>query len=141
MFQGIAEQRGVELRVKTAEPVTVRGNTVHLREVIHNLIDNALKFTPPGGSANVEVSAPPNAGQVELRVSDTGMGIVPEDLPRVFERFFLADKSRQRAQPSGGNGLGLSICQSIVNAYGGRIAITSEVGQGTTVTVSLPAHS
>jgi two-component system, OmpR family, heavy metal sensor histidine kinase CusS len=141
MFQGIADQRGVELRVKTTEPVTVRGNTVHLREVIHNLIDNALKFTPPGGSANVEVSALPNAGQVELRVSDTGMGIVPEDLPRVFERFFLADKSRQRAQPSGGNGLGLSICQSIVNAYGGRIAITSEVGQGTTVTVSLPAHS
>jgi signal transduction histidine kinase len=141
MFQGIADQRGVELRVKTTEPVTVRGNTVHLREVIHNLIDNALKFTPPGGSVCAEVSALPNAEQVELRVSDTGMGIVPEDLPRVFERFFLADKSRQRAQPSGGNGLGLSICQSIVNAYGGRIAITSEVGQGTTVTVSLPAHS
>jgi signal transduction histidine kinase len=141
MFQGIADQRGVELRVKTTEPVTVRGNTVHLREVIHNLIDNALKFTPPGGSVCVEVSALPNVEQVEMRVIDTGMGIVPDDLPRVFERFFLADKSRQRAQPSGGNGLGLSICQSIVNAYGGRIAITSEVGQGTTVTVSLPAHS
>ncbi|HWG43578.1 MAG TPA: ATP-binding protein [Gemmataceae bacterium] len=141
MFQGIAEQRDVELRSKTADPVTVRGNPVHLREVIHNLIDNALKFTPPGGSALVELSAPPNSEQVELRVSDTGVGIAPEDLPNVFERFFRADKSRQRAQPTEGNGLGLCICQSIVNAYGGRISIASKVGQGTTVTVSLPANS
>jgi len=139
MFQGIAEQRGVELHIKTVEPVTVRGNTVHLREVIHNLLDNALKFTSPSGSVSVEVRAPARAKQVELRVSDTGVGIAPEDVSKVFERFYRADKSRQRAQPIGGNGLGLSICQSIVKAYGGRISIVSKLGQGTTVTVSLPA--
>ncbi|HEY7425138.1 MAG TPA: ATP-binding protein [Gemmataceae bacterium] len=138
MFQGIAEQRGLELRTKEMEPVTVRGNRVHLREVIHNLIDNALKFTPVGGSVTVEVGISPDSGRAQLRVLDTGMGISPEDLPRVFERFYLADKSRQRAQPSGGNGLGLSICQAIVQSYGGQIAIDSTPGQGTTVTVSLP---
>lgn len=139
MFQGIAEQRGLELRAKIPGPATVRGNNVHLREVVHNLIDNALKFTPSGGSITVEVSAPPRSDQVQLRVSDTGTGIAPEDLPFVFERFYRADKSRQRAQPTGGNGLGLSICQAIVKAYGGTISLTSTVEEGTTVTVSLPA--
>jgi heavy metal sensor kinase len=141
MFQGIAEQRGLELRAKIPGPATVRGNNVHLREVVHNLIDNALKFTPSGGSVTVEVSAPPRSDRVQLRVSDTGTGIAAEDLPYVFERFYRADKSRQRAQPTGGNGLGLSICQAIVKAYGGTISLASTVGQGTTVTVSLPAPS
>lgn len=141
MFQGIAEQRGLELRANVAAPATVRGNKVHLREVVHNLIDNALKFTPSGGRVTVEVSAPPRGEEVQLRVSDTGTGIAEEDLPNVFERFYRADKSRQRAQPTGGNGLGLSICQTIVNAYGGRISVASKVSQGTTVTVSLPARS
>jgi heavy metal sensor kinase len=138
MFQGIAEQRGVSLQVKAPEPVTIRGNRVHLREVIHNLIDNALKFTPDGGSVGVELSAPAGSPQVQMRVRDTGIGIPPEDLPKVFERFYRADKSRQRDQPTGGNGLGLSICQAIVRSYGGQISIESTLGKGTTVTVSLP---
>ncbi len=138
MFQGIAEQRGLELCVKASDPVAVRGNKVHLREVVHNLMDNALKFTPPGGRVTIEVSAPSRTEPVRLCVRDTGAGIAAEDLPYVFERFYRADKSRQRAQPTGGTGLGLSICQAIVNAYGGHIAVASTVGQGTTVTVSLP---
>ena len=141
MFHGIAEQRGLELRAKVSGPVSVRGNNVHLREVVLNLIDNALKFTPANGSVTVEVSAPPRSGRAELRVRDTGIGISAEDLPKVFERFYRADKSRQRDQPTGGNGLGLSICQAIVNSYGGDIAVASTVGEGTTVTVSLPAAS
>ncbi len=141
MFHGIAEQRGLELRTKVAGPVSVRANNVHLREVVLNLIDNALKFTPPNGDVTVEVSAPPRSGRAELRVRDTGIGISAADLPKVFERFYRADKSRQREQPTGGNGLGLSICQAIVRAYGGDIAIASTVGKGTTVTVSLPAAS
>jgi heavy metal sensor kinase len=141
MFHGIAEQRGLELRAKVSGPVSVRANNVHLREVVLNLIDNALKFTPTPGGVTVEVSAPPRSGRAELRVSDTGIGIAPQDLPKVFERFYRADKSRQRDHPTGGNGLGLSICQAIVRAYGGDIAIASTVGEGTTVTVSLPAAS
>jgi heavy metal sensor kinase len=141
MFQGIAEQRNVELRVEKMEPVTVRVNRIHLREVIHNLIDNALKFTPAGGKVEVEVDAPPDSGQARLRVRDSGVGISPEDLPQVFERFFRADKARQRAQPIGGNGLGLCICQAIAQAYGGRIVIDSVLEQGTTATVSLPVSA
>lgn len=137
MFQGIAEQRGICLQVKAIEPVVIRGNRVHLREVIHNLIDNALKFTPEGGSVTVEVSAPAGFRQAQLRVGDTGIGISPDDLPRVFERFFRADKSRQRERGSG-TGLGLPICRAIVHSYEGSIAITSTPGKGTTVTVTLP---
>ena len=141
MFQGIAEQRGVTLSAEASKPVLVPGNRVHLREVIHNLIDNALKFTPAGGSVNVEVSTPPDAPVVQLRVCDTGSGIPDDDLPKVFERFYRADKSRQRSQPIGGNGLGLSICQAIVHSYGGEINVASTLGKGTTVTVSLPAST
>jgi heavy metal sensor kinase len=138
MFEGFAEQRGVSLQVKADGPVTIRGNRVHLREVIHNLVDNALKFTPEGGRVSLELSAPPDSSQVQLRVRDTGKGIPPDDLPKVFERFYRADKARQRDRATGGNGLGLSICQAIVRSYGGQISIESALGKGTTVTVSLP---
>jgi two-component system, OmpR family, heavy metal sensor histidine kinase CusS len=146
MFEGLAEQRGVSLQVHSPQgggtgvsPVAIRGNRVHLREVIHNLIDNALKFTPEGGNVSVEMHAPPGSPRVQLIVRDTGAGIPPEDLPNVFERFYRVDKSRQRGKPaSGGSGLGLSICQAIVHAYGGDISLASTLGKGTTVTVSLP---
>jgi signal transduction histidine kinase len=141
MFQGIAEQRGISLTVQTLEPVAVQGNHVHLREVIHNLLDNALKFTPEGGSVSVEVSVPPGPPQAQLMVRDTGSGISPEDLPHVFQRFYRADKSRQRVHPNGGSGLGLSICQAIVHSSGGTISLTSTLGKGTTVIVSLPASA
>lgn len=135
MFQGIAEQRGICLELKTPGPVALRGNRVHLREILHNLIDNALKFTTEGGTVSVEVSTSADARTVQLCVRDTGAGIPPEDLPNVFQRFYRADKARQRAQ---GSGLGLSICQAIVRSYGGQISIASRLGKGTTVTVTLP---
>jgi signal transduction histidine kinase len=141
MFQGIAEQRGLALRAGVLKPAAARGDAIHLREVIHNLLDNALKFTPAGGSVTVDVCPGPGEKSVLLRVSDTGQGIAPEDLPNVFERFYRADKARRRGEPTGGHGLGLSICQAIVTAYGGRIALDSTPGRGTTATVSLPAAS
>jgi signal transduction histidine kinase len=137
MFQGVAEQRGVRLEIGQLSPVTVRGNDIHLREVIHNLIDNALKFTPKGGRVKVELSTP-SFDEVQLCIRDTGIGIPAEDLPNVFVRFYRADKARQRDEPRGGNGLGLSICQAIVHAYGGDIGISSTFHQGTTVIVRLP---
>jgi heavy metal sensor kinase len=140
MFQGLAEQRGVSLQVEASRAIAMQGNRVHLREVIHNLLDNALKFTSEGGTVSVELSAPPDSPEVQLVVRDTGMGIAPQDLTNVFDRFFRADKSRQRDQGRGSNGLGLSICQAIVHSYGGRISLASTLGKGTTATVSLPAH-
>jgi heavy metal sensor kinase len=141
MFRGVAEVRGISLELSAPGPVPVRGNDTHLREVIHNLIDNALKFTPPGGRVAVSVQRaelPGGAAQACLRVHDTGRGIPAADLQHVFERFYRADKARQHGREAGGNGLGLSICQAIVTAYGGSIALDSGEGRGTTVTVHLP---
>src|SRR5581483_11330975 len=137
MFRGVAEQRGVTLALARAEPVAVRGDAAHVRQVIHNLVDNAIKFTPPGGRVDVAVG-PAADGRAELRVADTGIGIAPADLPHVFDRFFRADRSRPRDGAARGTGLGLSICQAVVAAYGGRIAVDSAPGRGTTVTVDLP---
>jgi heavy metal sensor kinase len=142
MFQGVAEHQGVELVADSLERCEVWGNGAQVRQVVHNLIDNAIKFTPTGGRVRLDVGAcvatdgqPP---QAILRVRDSGTGIPAEDLPHVFERFYRADKSRHRDSTPGNNGLGLSICQTIVNAYGGQIDIDSAIGVGTTVTVRLP---
>jgi signal transduction histidine kinase len=99
-----------------------------------NLLSNALTHTPSGGE--VVVAAQARESEVELSVSDTGEGILPEHLPYIFERFYRADKSRSRA--TGGTGLGLAIARQLVEAHGGRIEVESEVGQGTAFTFTLP---
>jgi heavy metal sensor kinase len=138
MFQGVAEQRDVGLTLEAGEPVWVPGRDTHLRQVISNLVDNALKFTPPGGGVRVAVRRA-SEQKATLEVSDTGAGIAGEDLPHVFERFYRADRSRRR-EGGGGSGLGLSICQALVTAHGGEIRLDSPgPGRGTTVTVTLPA--
>lgn len=142
MFQGLAEQNEIRLHAGTLAPVSVWVNDYHLRQVIHNLLDNAIKHTPVGGTvdASVDVNVERGTGQKQavLRVRDTGAGIPPEDLPHIGERFYRVDKSRQRLQPVSGSGLGLSICKAIVNSCGGQLSIASTLGQGTTVTVTLP---
>ena len=97
-----------------------------------NLIHNAIKFTPPGG--RITVSAKPLADCVVVSVSDTGIGIAPDHLSRIFERFFKADKSRA----SEGSGLGLAIAKHIVQAHNGEIWVESEQGKGSTFSFSLP---
>ncbi len=141
MFRGVAEVRGVGLELAVDGPVPVCGSDTHLREVIHNLLDNALKFTPTGGRVAVSVERAGlshGVGMARLRVRDTGSGIPAADLPHVFERFYRADKARPRDREAGSHGLGLSICQAIVSAYGGSIELDSTEGAGTTVTVLLP---
>lgn len=139
MFHGAAEERNVLLQSTRLEPAEIHGDATRLWQVVNNLIDNALKFTPPKGRVSVEVFRDREHDRVVLRVSDTGVGIAPDNLPHVFERFYQGDKSRQRDFPARGNGLGLSICQSIVQAHGGTIAVASTPGKGTQFTVLLPA--
>lgn len=120
--------------------LTVRGNENELTRLLTNLLDNAVRYTPPGGTITVSAhagAAGPNAPpQTVFRVADTGVGIAPEHLAHIGERFYRADASRARAD--GGTGLGISICQGIAAAHGGTLHIDSEPGAGTTVTVRLP---
>ncbi len=130
-----AEAKQIELRARVPETLpTIRGDAARLTQVFDNLLDNALTHTPPGGT--VEISAAlTSEGMLEVVVADTGEGIPPEDLPRIFERFYRADKARAGDSSTG---LGLSIVQQIVTAHGGRVTAASQPGQGTRFTVTLP---
>ena len=111
----------------------VSADADRLEQVLVNLLHNAVKFTPPGGRITV-AAAPKGGNAVEISVKDTGIGISPDDLPRVFERFYKADKSRG----GGGTGLGLAIAKHIVKAHGGEIRAESAPGQGSTFYITLP---
>jgi heavy metal sensor kinase len=132
----LAEAKGVALRYGNTGPLSVRGDETRLREVFYNLVDNAIKYTPEGGSIEVGLERRKQAALVTVR--DTGIGIPPEHLPHVFDRFYRVDKTRSRAE--GGTGLGLSIAQKIVADHGGRIELASAPDQGTTCTVTLPLN-
>lgn len=152
MFEGIAEDYGIELRVVSLPPVSVPGNRHHLFQVVNNLLDNALKFTAaragghdnPTGSTDAVVEirlvADESQGTTRLEVSDTGIGIEPEHLPHVFKRFYRADRSRSRDAATTGSGLGLAICKAFVEAHHGTIAARSAAGAGSTFIVILPVH-
>jgi heavy metal sensor kinase len=133
-MRALAEAGGVRLRVFADRPAPAWGDEERLRQVFFNLIDNAVKHTPPGGEVEVRVEAAD--GRAVAVVRDTGEGIAPEHLPRVFDRFYRVDKARTRER--GGTGLGLSIVQSVVVAHGGRVELESAPGKGTTARVVLP---
>ena len=114
---------------------TIRADEQRLREIFDNLLDNALKYSDPG--TTIRLAAGRRNGEVVLSVSDKGVGIGHEDLPRIFERFYRADKARSREL--GGTGLGLSIVKHIAQLHGGRVEAESEPGQATTISVILPA--
>jgi two-component system phosphate regulon sensor histidine kinase PhoR len=133
----LAESKGVEVHA-TVEPGTpdIYGDPARLGQVVRNLVHNAIKFTPRGG--RIDVTATPGAaGRVLLRCADNGIGIAPSDVPRIFERFWKADSSRQR--DGEGSGLGLAIVRHVVEAHGGTVAVVSEPRRGTAFTVDLPA--
>jgi two-component system OmpR family sensor kinase len=134
LVQPLADERGVKIFSKLASANCV-GDSERLSQVVTNLLTNAIQHNHPGGEVRVKVEM--LEGMAVLAVSDTGSGISPEDLPRVFERFYRADKSRSM----GGNGLGLSISKAIVEAHGGTIEVTSENNSGTTFTVRLPINA
>ncbi len=135
-----AEELQLSLEIGHIEPARVRGDEETIRRVIFILLDNAIKYTPAssgGKKGRITVSLEHVGGEAVVRVSDTGIGIDPEDLPRVFERFYRADRARGRQ----GTGLGLSIAQMLVERLGGRITVESTVGQGSTFSIWLPLAS
>lgn len=138
IFEALADAHGLRLSVGVLPEATVQGNRSHLRRLAVNLLDNAIKFTPPGGEVSVEMRLGERPGRVALRVSNTGEGVAPEDLPYIFEPFFRGDKARTRDGAVRGTGLGLSICRAIVASHGGRIEMTSGPETPTAVTVTLP---
>ncbi|MCW5828718.1 MAG: HAMP domain-containing protein [Deltaproteobacteria bacterium] len=117
------------------EPVLIEGDRTRLSQLVSNLIDNAIHYTEPGGAITVRIGQA-NAFFVFMEVKDTGIGIAPADLGKIFDRFYRADKARTRRE--GGSGLGLSIVRWITEAHGGRIEVESEPGRGSSFMVFLP---
>lgn len=135
-FDEPAQQRGVILALEPAPAAQVLGDADRVRQVVYNLMSNALKHTPAGGRVTIAVDAQ-QPGAIDVSIRDTGSGISAEDLPHVFDRFWRADKARTRDQ--GGSGLGLAIARQLVEAQHGRIGAESEPGQGSRFWFRLPA--
>jgi two-component system sensor histidine kinase VicK len=130
-----AKKSGLEMSLEIGENLPdILGDRSRIEQVLLNIISNAVRYTPEGG--RISVRAGREDDTVWMEVADTGIGIPPEDLPRIFDRFYRVDKARSRA--SGGTGLGLSIAKDIVVRHSGNISVESTVGKGTTMTVKLP---
>jgi signal transduction histidine kinase len=133
----LARKRGVALVVEVADGLPrLNADAPRLSQAIRNLVHNAIKFTQQGGSVTVSAALSKTRNQVQIQVADTGVGIDPRDLPRIFERFWKADRSRGR--DGEGSGLGLAITRHIVAGHGGRVTVESEPRKGAVFTVQLP---
>jgi signal transduction histidine kinase len=139
-FGPAGESLDIHVDVST-HPALVQGNQHHLQQVISNLFDNALKFTPAGGRIGTSLDIDAATNEAVLVVSDSGTGIPANEIPLVFERFYRGEHARY-AQPGGrGAGLGLAICKSIVEAHRGTIRVESKPGAGSTFIMRLPLAS
>src|SRR5579859_1644737 len=130
----LADEKGIEVRCEAAEPVWVTGDAMRLKQVIVNLVDNAIKYTAAGGLILVRLHA--QGEQAVMAVADNGIGIAAASLPHVFERFYRTDKARSRE--SGGTGLGLAIVKAICSAHNGTVSVESAENKGSTFQVQLP---
>lgn len=131
--RGIADKK-LNISIEIPDDLVVDAEPASLERALRNLIENAVKYNVPGGSVRIEGGR--TAREVRLRISDTGTGISESDLPRIFERFYRADRSRSRE--SGGSGLGLSIAKHVIERHGGRLEAQSQPQKGSTFTVTLP---
>jgi heavy metal sensor kinase len=130
----LAEDKGVAVNCNVEQEAGVEGDSARIKQVVVNLLDNAIKYTPAGGSVQLNVRA--HAGKAIVEVIDTGIGIPAGALPHVFERFYRVDKARSR--DAGGAGLGLAIVKSICAAHGGQVFVDSVEGRGSRFTIELP---
>jgi signal transduction histidine kinase len=130
----LADSAGVALRTSVVPGPQLEADAMRIEQVLSNLVTNAIKYTPPGGSVDIEAKPLDDAWQ--FTVTDTGIGIPAEEQHNLFERFFRASNTKDLRIP--GTGLGLVICKFIVEFHGGTIDVESEVGRGTVVTVSIP---
>jgi signal transduction histidine kinase/CHASE3 domain sensor protein len=133
----VADERGVTLELDASAPAAVAGDSAKLEQMLDNLMSNAVKFTPPGGRVSLGVHR--DGDDVAITVQDTGIGIAPDELDQLFERFFRASSATSREIP--GTGLGLAIAKTIAEAHDGRIEVRSVLGKGTRFAVLLPAAS
>jgi heavy metal sensor kinase len=133
LFEPTAEDKGVTLSCDVPVRSHLIGDTRMIQRMLSNLLDNAIKYTPSGGTVSVSLSEN-DERDVVITVKDTGIGISPSDLPRIFERFYRCDQSRSKP----GIGLGLSLARAIARAHGGDITVTSRPNQGSTFTIALP---
>ena len=130
-----ARRRGVHLAIQLPDrPLRIRHDPVRVGQVVANLVGNGIKFTPRGGRIRVDVNATPVGARID--VTDTGVGIAPEELPRIFERFYRGTRASEAR--GSGSGLGLAIVRSIVEMHGGSVSVESRLGSGSTFTVNLP---
>ena len=129
----IYDTAGVRL-LRQLSPVTIRCDEDRMRQVITNLLTNAVKFTPAGGQVTIEVR--PSGASALVRISDTGVGIAADELPHLTERFYRAHGSEQVS----GSGIGLAIVDELVRAHQGTISIASELGKGTQITIEVPSE-
>ncbi|MDX1932182.1 MAG: ATP-binding protein [Capsulimonadales bacterium] len=140
-----AERRGITLHLppSPAAPILIDADPSEIDQVVFNLVDNAIKYTPGGGKVTIGIVPLFADNKVTITVADTGIGILSQDLPRIFERFWRADRARRfqnskEGSGTGGTGLGLSIVKHIVEAHGGSVTAESELGQGSRFTLLLP---
>ena len=133
----LARENGIEINLEARDEINITGDSLKLQQVVYNVIDNAIKYTPRGGEVHTSLTR--SGKRAIIRISDTGIGIPAQDLPHIFERFYRVDKSHSRA--TGGTGLGLSIVKQIVQLHGGTIEARSAEGQGTTFIIDLPIQS
>lgn len=132
----LAYKKGVELELFCEDSLETKGDQLKLEQVVSNIVDNAIKYTPEGGRVRIETLK--DESMALIRISDTGLGISQDDIPHLFDRFYRVDKARSRI--TGGTGLGLSIANEIINMHGGRIKVTSVENEGSVFCVGLPVY-
>jgi len=137
LLESRAAGRGIRLEIEGNPDLMVRGSAALLEQAVINLVDNAIKYSSPGGVVRVEVAGEED-GRVALRVHDDGCGIPAEHVPRLFERFYRVDKARSRSE--GGTGLGLAIVKHVALVHGGRVGVTSTPGVGSVFSMELPGY-
>ena len=135
MYRYIAEEKHIIIAVNCMGDLRITADPGRMRQVLGNLLDNAVKYTPEAGQVDVEAFQ--RAKQLTISIKDTGIGIRQEDLSKIWNRLYRADESRSQR----GLGLGLSIVKSIVELYGGHVQVSSELGAGATFTVYLPQNT